>query len=149
MHRFATRWHSLTACLGLLALTLALGGPLLSQIQRLMEAAPAESGTSLHGAHAGHHHSHPSTTSGTEHTGTSQHALHAHHEESHGRQVALEACDYCTLFLHMPGLPVGDILALPRVPPSSRSLTATTHRFADEERYRHYEGRAPPLRSCG
>ncbi|MCE8020466.1 DUF2946 family protein [Halomonas sp. MCCC 1A11036] len=143
MHRFTTRWHSLMAWLGLLALTLALGGSLLSQTQRLLGAAPATAGASQHVAHHPDH-LHQHRAAGAEHAGPHH---HAHHHASPG-QDELAACDYCTLFLHMPGLLVATNLVLTPPPLSPSPLVAATRRSGEEERYRHYRGRAPPLRSC-
>ncbi|WP_187774643.1 DUF2946 family protein [Billgrantia pellis] len=127
MHRLMTRWHSLLACLGLLALTLALGGPLLSQTQRLLEAEHATHG-------AGHHRGDQATYR----HGASDAAAVSHTD-------FLAACDYCTLFLHMPGLLLSEVVAAALHPTSSTPLAGGPWRLVERERYRLYRGRAPPL----
>ncbi|MCE8024307.1 MULTISPECIES: DUF2946 family protein [Halomonadaceae] len=132
-----TRWHSLMACLGLLALTLAIGGPLLSQTQRLLEAQSAPHPTHHQTAH--HHHA-----------TTAAHAnahSHGHATAANGHDDHLAACGYCPLFLHMPGMLVQDAVTLARPAVSPAPLGAGIYRPHTGQRYRLYHGRAPPLRS--
>ncbi|WP_422666941.1 DUF2946 family protein [Billgrantia saliphila] len=123
------RRHRLLACLGLLALGLAIGGPLLSQSQRLLEAEHAAHGAPRHDEQPTSHHEAYSSGEPSKHHAT------------------LEACDYCTLFLHMPGMLLGKTVAPDLRHASPSPPVVPKWRLGPGERYPRYRGRAPPPRS--
>ncbi|MGQ4879638.1 DUF2946 family protein [Billgrantia sp. LNSP4103-1] len=127
------RWHRLLVCLGLLALSLAIGGPLLSQTQRLVET-----GRVAHDAphHEGHQTAQTQAPSIDRHTAPKE------------RHTTLAACDYCLFFLHMPALGVRAVTPLDRHQSSPAPPTVGEWRLVQSERYPRYRGRAPPLRSA-
>lgn len=116
------RHRTLTAWLGLLAIWLAIVGPLASQCR--VAADNARPVAAVCGAE--HHAHHASTPAGT------HHALH------------LDACGYCGFFAHSPVIG-GASVALDALPPStSVSRPAPVEAVASAERYWHAYARAPP-----
>lgn len=129
MTSFWHRWYRPLTALALFAMLLAFTGPLISQMQRLMEmpvGTMAE--TPRHGDAAPHAHGQPRAVDDA-------HLLH---------HFDMAACGYCELFLHVPGL------ALPQVLPPSTPPPATFHPPAavvlpsTTRVYPRYASRAPP-----
>lgn len=116
------RHRTLTAWLGLLAIWLAIVGPLASQCRVAADNASPVAGV----CGATHHVHRASMPAGT------HHALH------------LDACGYCGFFAHSPaiGSPVVTLGALPE--PTLVSGPAPVEAVASAERYRHAYARAPP-----
>ncbi|RKP48170.1 DUF2946 domain-containing protein [Trinickia fusca] len=117
------RHRSLTAWLGLLAIWLAIVGPVASQWRVAQAAAPDTAVCSAE-------HGEPETTSPT--SGSGHHALH------------LDACGYCNLFTHSPA--IGGLSAVPELtaslPIASSVMPAGI--TASVERYTRAYPRAPP-----
>ncbi|EPC00857.1 hypothetical protein L861_13790 [Litchfieldella anticariensis FP35 = DSM 16096] len=128
MSRFVHRWHRLLTWLGLCALLLMFAGPLISQFQRLLEM-PTTAAMSSH-AHG----------EAMAHYSAAADAMPSHYGE-------VTACDYCTLFLHMPG--IAPPLALPDIGPSQegRVESVSPSPPPPEQHYPFYIGRAPPRMS--
>lgn len=147
MQRIATRWRYMMACLGLLALSLTIAGPLLSQTQRLLETGHAAHGASHHGGHSAAFYASRDTAHQAHGAAHSDSHRHAQLGKTHDHHDTLAACDYCTFFLHIPGAVVREA-NVPARPSSSRPpLISGTWRPSAGEHYPRYHGRAPPLRS--
>ncbi|MEC8917964.1 MAG: DUF2946 family protein [Pseudomonadota bacterium] len=129
MTSFWHRWYRPLTALALFAMLLAFTGPLISQMQRLMEM-PIGTMAEMprHGDAESHAHGQPRAVDEV-------HLLH---------HFDMAACGYCELFLHAPGL------ALPRVLPPSMPPPATFHPPAvavlpsTTPVYPRYASRAPP-----
>lgn len=129
MTSFWHRWYRPLTALALFAMLLAFTGPLISQMQRLMEM-PVGTMAEMprHGDAEPHAHGQPRAVDDA-------HLLH---------HFDMAACGYCELFLHVPGL------ALPQVLPPSTPPPATFHPPvvvvlpSTIPVYPRYASRAPP-----
>lgn len=129
MTSFWHRWYRPLTALALFAMLLAFTGPLISQMQRLMEM-PVGTMAEMpsHGDAEPHAHGQPRAVDDA-------HLLH---------HFDMAACGYCELFLHVPGL------ALPQVLPPSTPPPATFHPPvvvvlpSTTPVYPRYASRAPP-----
>lgn len=129
MTSFWHRWYRPLTALALFAMLLAFTGPLISQMQRLMEMPVGPMAEMpRHGDAEPHAHGQPRAVDDA-------HFLH---------HFDMAACGYCELFLHVPGL------ALPQVLPPSTPPPATFHPPvvvvlpSTTTVYPRYASRAPP-----
>lgn len=129
MTSFWHRWYRPLTALALFAMLLAFTGPLISQMQRLMEM-PVGTMAEIPRHDDAEPHAH-----GQLRAVDDAHFLH---------HFDMAACGYCELFLHVPGL------ALPQVLPPSTPPPATFHPPvvvvlpSTTPVYPRYASRAPP-----
>lgn len=144
MTRFWQRFHRSLTALALFAMLMAFTGPLISQMQRLMEM-PAHGGVMIASSHASAHHG---MSSADDHRMSSP--APSHSTSSHSASLTandhwhMAACGYCELFLHAPGIEAPSVVVpispTPAVfyPPLDASVPAPA------PIYPRYAPRAPP-----
>ena len=112
MTSFWHRWYRPLTALALFAMLLAFTGPLISQMQRLMEM-PVGTMAEMprHGDAEPHVHGQPQAVDEV-------HILH---------HFDMAACGYCELFLHAPGLELPQVLPPSAPPPSARRRDLALH----------------------
>ncbi|WP_110641564.1 DUF2946 domain-containing protein [Salinicola sp. CPA57] len=130
MTHFCHRWNRSLTALALFAMLMAFTGPLISQMQRLMEMpSGAMAGMTHHGA-ADTHNAGDSGATGDAH-------LVSHFD--------MAACGYCDLFLHAPGLEPPREMPPVTPPPVVFRPMAMKVSPSTAPIYPRYASRAPPL----
>lgn len=143
MTHFWHRWYRPLTALALFAMLMAFTGPLISQMQRLMEMP---TGAMADMAHQG------GTDVGVDTADDAE-----RHTEPHGhdqpRAIAdthivhhfdMAACGYCELFLHAPGIEPPRVMPPLTPPPAALPLLASETSPAAAPIYPRYASRAPP-----
>jgi hypothetical protein len=129
MTHFWHRWYRPLTALALFAMLMAFTGPLISQMQRLMEMPTGAMAGMAHQGDAGSH--------GHDQPRAIDDAHIVHHFD-------MAACGYCELFLHTPGIEPPRVMPPLTPPPDELPLLASETSPATAPIYPRYASRAPP-----
>lgn len=138
MTRFWQRFHRSLTALALFAMLMAFAGPLISQMQRLMEM-PAHGGVMIMSSATSSHHG----MSEADHRLSSA-PMPAEMHLTANDHWHMAACGYCELFLHAPGIEAPAVVVPISPTPAVFDPPPNAGAPASAPIYPRYAPRAPP-----